>query len=283
MRSVMGVFARELGQHVDLMMQIFLRGLLGTLILFVLCHRVIDIGKFWRINRAEAANLVARAVAMFVVGVALGSYAFIHGNYVTTTLILALPTTALVSRVVYREVMSWKAVVCVLLSFVGAATIILKDGQTLRFDWPLVCALLAALSMSWGILAAGRQSASLSNIEATLFMMVASTLVCLLLVLPSVMVGGEIPRIPMEAWGLAALAGAAGVAFIFMSNHAAPRLHGVTTNNILALQPFFGALIGYVVYGDVLTLHDWLGGGLIVVAAFGLANSRPLSTTRTCR
>lgn len=276
MRSIMGVFARELDRYTDLMTQIFLRGLLGTLLLALFCYQFVDFKKFRDLERHEVRNLCARAIAMFVIGVALGSYAFIHGNYITATLVLALPTTAIISRVIYRESMSPATSSCVCLSFIGALIIILQKPQALAPDWALVCALIAALSMSWGILAARRQSTKLTNIEATLFMMTVATALCGCLSLASIFVMGQVPRTSPDALILSALGGVSAVTFILMSDYAAPKLHGAAINNILALQPFFGAIVGYTIYDDGLSVYDLLGGGLIMTSTFLLANKQTL-------
>lgn len=97
MRAVMGVLARLLSMDMAVMEQVALRCLFGALILGCVGWRRIDWQGLRRAPVRDVWLLVLRGSAMFVVGMSLGTVAFIEGNYITTTLVLALPTTVLVS------------------------------------------------------------------------------------------------------------------------------------------------------------------------------------------
>lgn len=154
MRAVMGVLARLLSMDMGVMEQVALRCLFGALILGCVGWRRIDWQGLRRAPVRDVWLLVLRGSAMFVVGMSLGTVAFIEGNYITTTLVLALPTTVLVSWLCFGESLSWRVMWLVLLSFVGVLCIVPSRGESILLGLPLWCALGAALCMSWGMMAA---------------------------------------------------------------------------------------------------------------------------------
>lgn len=287
MRAVMGVLARLLSAELSVLQQVSLRCLLGALLILLICHGRLRLAAFWHLPRTAQWLLVQRAVALFVVGMSLGTEAFIQGNYTTTTLVLALPTTALVSRWYFGERLSTRVMMLVALSFVGVLVFVAGNGQTLLLGWPFWCALAAAVAMSWGMLAARKTGVTLpadaenampppalSNLEATFWMLLIAALVCGVLALPVAWWEGKMPRPGLATWLTAAVAGLASIAFVWTSDYAIPRLRGVVVNNILALQPIAGAMIGWLLYGDVLTPLQWLGGGLVVLSVWLIARVR---------
>lgn len=272
MRAVMGVLARLLTTDMGVLEQVSLRSLFGALILMCLFWNRMRWRRLLRVPARDAALIALRAIAMFVVGMSLGTEAFIEGNYITTTLVLALPTTAIVCRACFGERLSWPVVGLVMLSFVGVLVIVQAKDESLLLGMPLWCALGAAFAMSWGMLAARWQTDHVNAFEASFWMLLISAILAGLLAW--VLTPLRIPRADIHASTLwtAAAAGMASVGFLWMSDYAIPRLQGVVVNNILAMQPVFGALIGYLVYGEALSVIQWCGAALIMLSVCLIAN-----------
>lgn len=245
--SIMGVFARELATGLTVVEQVALRSLMGAVVLLTVCWRVIDLDKFRTAPRSDLSLTAARAVAMFIIAISLGTVAFVEGNYASAAVIMALPTPAVLSVMMFRERMSVRDGMFVTLAFVGAALTILAGSGAgaaigLTLDWPMLCALLATLFMSWGILARKRQSPHLTNYETTFFMLLVAGIVMAISAAVWCLWTERVPGFTPYLLGIGLIAGLANIGFLLGSNYAIPQLRGIVTNNLLALQPVFGIM-----------------------------------------
>ncbi|GFE66762.1 DMT family transporter [Litoreibacter roseus] len=280
--SIMGVFARELATGLNVVEQVALRSLIGAVVLLCVCWRIIDFGKFRTAPRSDLRLTAARAVAMFVIAISLGTVAFVEGNYASAAVIMALPTPAVLSVVMFGERMSVRDGMFVTLAFVGAALTILAGTGAgaalgLILDWPMLCALLATLFMSWGILARKWQSPHLTNYETTFLMLMVAVIVMALAAAAWCLWTGRVPGLTIYLLGVGLAAGLANIGFLLGTNYAIPQLKGVVTNNLLALQPVFGIIVGVAVFAEVPTVAAVIGCVLILVSVLAIANPKLLS------
>ncbi|MEF2072718.1 DMT family transporter [Consotaella aegiceratis] len=280
--AIMGVFARELAQGLTVVEQVALRSLLGAAVLLCICWRVIDLGKIRTAPRQDLYLTTARAVAMFVVAISLGTIAFVEGNYASVAIVMALPTPAVLSIVMFGERMSVRDSMFVALAFTGAALTILAGtglgtGIGLTLDGPLLCALVATLFMSWGILSRKWQSPHLTNYETTFLMLLVAGLVMAIAAAGWCLWTGRVPGLSLYLLGVGTVAGLANIGFLLATNYAIPQLRGVVTNNLLALQPVFGAVVGVIMFGEVPTAFGLVGCLFILVAVLAIANPTLLS------
>nr|WP_275944241.1 DMT family transporter [Gluconacetobacter asukensis] len=271
--SIMGIFARELAAQLNVAEQVGLRCLMGALVLLAVSWRSIDFGKYARMPPSDLRLTAVRAVSMFVIAISLGTVAFVNGNYASVAVIMALPAPALLSALVFKERISYRETALVSFAFVGAAiTIISAAGLRFEFNWPLSCAVLATLFMSYGILARKRQSSFLNNRETTLLMLFTAALIMGVFSAAWILWSGDVPRITPHTLLVALIAGICNIGFLVLSNYAIPKVKGVVVNNILALQPLFGAVIGFALFNETLSPLAIVGGVMILTAVILIAN-----------
>lgn len=280
--SIMGMFARELATDLTVFEQVALRALMGAIILLALCRKGIDLGKIYTAPKSDIGLTVARSIAMFVIGISLATVAFVEGNYASTAVIMALPTPAVLSVVMFGERMSVREGMYVILAFIGASFSILAGtgagtGIGLTLDWSSLYALLATLVMSWGILSRRWQSPHLTNYETTFLMLLVAGIVMSLTAVAWCFWSGRIPIISLNTLGVALLAGVANIGFLLGTHYAIPKLSGVTANNFFALQPVFGIAVGVVVFDEVPTTVTSIGCVLILLSVCAIANPKLFS------
>lgn len=277
--SIMGVFARELATGLNVVEQVALRSLMGALVLLCVCWRSIRPSKYFSAPNADLILTAMRSVAMFVFAISLGTVAFVHGNYASAAVIMALPTPAVLSVLMFGEKLSVFEGMFVVLAFVGAAlTILGGSGLTvalgLSLDWPLLCALLATLFMSWGILSRKHQTDYLTSYETTFLMLLIAGLIMAASSFVWSIWTDRTPILSPYLVGVGLLAGVANIGFLLGTHYAIPRLKGVVTNNILALQPVFGTVVGFFLFGESPTNLAVVGSVLILISVLMIANPR---------
>ena len=67
------------------------------------------------------------------------------------------------------------------------------------------------------------------------------------------------------------VAGCFGVANIFLINYGFEHVSAVIAGNVLALEQVFGTLFGFIIYREVLSLREIIGG-LVILGAVILTN-----------
>jgi drug/metabolite transporter (DMT)-like permease len=279
--SIMGMFARELATELNVAEQVFLRSLCGSLVLFVVCRRRIDLSKYRSAPPSDLALGAFRAISIYVIAISLGTLAFVNGKYGPVAIVMALPMTAILSSLVFRERISPREAMLVALAFAGAAiTIYGGRGGGFELEWPLICALFASVFISFGMLAQKKQSSHLGNFEITFFMLCVATVVMAAASGIYIVRAGEFPTVSPYVLAVGVVSGVANIGFLLTSNYGMPRVRGVVANNILAMQPVFATVVGVLVYGEILDAAEVLGGIMILAAVALIARERAGSRSR---
>jgi drug/metabolite transporter (DMT)-like permease len=68
------------------------------------------------------------------------------------------------------------------------------------------------------------------------------------------------------------LAGLFNVISLYLTNFAFQRVQTTLASNILALESLFGILIGFLIYSEILSLKEFVGGAVIIVSAILMNN-----------
>lgn len=273
--AIMGVFARELAKDLNVVEQVALRSFMGAFILYAVRHRSISTARFVEAPRSDIWLTVFRSVLMFVIAISLGTVAFVYGNYASVAVVMSLPAPALLGVALFGERISFREGMLVTLAFLGAIVVVVSgSGMSLALEWPLVCAVGATFCMASGIMIRRWQTPFLNASETNFLMLVVSALVMGLASAIWMVAVGRLPVVSSYTILVGAIAGCANIGFLLFTHYGVPRLKGVVVNNLLALQPAFGALVGYAVFTETPHAWGWLGCGLILTAVILIANPR---------
>lgn len=276
--STLGVYIRILGQHFDIFQQVYLRVTMAAILVAMIGIRRIGWSTLLqRMTIQEWRLIVLRTCAMYVLGVSLASVAFIGGEYSTISLIKALPLTAMIGVIIFREKLTQAKLLFVLLAFMGASLLVMPDllasqpGERLNFGYFELVGFISAACLAFSNAARKWQRASINNWESTFLMFIVGIPILFI----ASLVSGETPLIVdklmvpevLFAIGMSGLLNAVGLVVI---NYALGHIEIVLSNNIFALQPVFGVVVGVLLYQDVITIWEILGGLIIVGSLLGM-------------
>ncbi len=82
------------------------------------------------------------------------------------------------------------------------------------------------------------------------------------------------PGLSLYLLGVGSVAGLANICFLPGTNYASQLLRGVFTDNLLALQPVFGAIVRSAVSGEIPTASALMGCLPNLTAVLAIANPR---------
>lgn len=279
--STMGIYIRMLAEHLSLFQQVYLRIAVAAFCLLLMGARHIRWHKIQQQSIADWLLLAVRSASMYLLGVGLVSIAYLEGEYSTISLIKALPFAAVLGFLLFKEKATAPKVLFVTLSLAGALMIIYADlAVSIAWSRSELLALISTFSLAFSYSARKWQSTALNNWESSFLMFV---LAVLMLITTSWWTGET--RIAVEnilnpsALFALAMSGLLNALGLFAINYALGHIEIVLSNNIMALQPLCGVLVGVLFYQEVITAWEIAGGGIIIGSLIGMnwAMERPAS------
>lgn len=262
----MGLFARWLGQDMALFQQIFFRILAGLLFGGAIFYRQISLARLRLAGAREWGLILVRSSALYLLGVGLGTQAYITAKYSNVAFISALPVPAIFGILLFREAATPRKILLILSSFAGALLIVVKDyGDLLARDVGELYALLSVVVFSFGIVTRKWHGALLNDEEISLLVLLVATLE---LLVTSLVVGESMGAV---RWSMATVvvlgvAGLFNALFMLLVNYGFHKVDAMVGNNILATQPLVALLLGGLLFGDVPTRRELFGGAMIFIS-----------------
>lgn len=265
--SIMGVFSRALSPSLEITQQVALRCALGALVLLPFVLRRTSRDRIAAATRSDIARIALSTLSIYVLAISLNTFAYVNGKYGAAATVMALPFTAVVGFVLYRERFTARQTITIAMASLGAAIVIGASVAVSRNDaLAMLAALGSGLFMSVGIMAQRGLSTALSVVEKT-FLMLAIAAVVLLVISVGLVAGGQpVPRVDGQVLWIGLVAGMANVAFLFGTNYGVGRVHATVVNNALALQTVFAAVVAWLAYNSVFSLNEYVGAALILAS-----------------
>lgn len=276
--SSLGIYIRILGNYFPTLQQVYLRVFVAAVLVSVFGARQIGWSTlFRRLAAGDWLLIIMRTTFLYLLGVGLVTVAFIGGEYSTVSLLKALPFTAIFGFLVFQETITRAKILFVMFAFLGAFLLLVPDLQqslrvgSLIFGLNEFVALLSAACIAFSHSARKWQRTKINNWESTFLMFITCVPI---LVVTSLLIGEGTPSIEqivnpqaLFAIGMSGILNAIGLVVI---NYALGNIDIVLANNIFALQPVFGVLVGVLYYREVTTIWDIIGGVIIVASLIGM-------------
>lgn len=261
-----GFFTRYLSANFGFFQQLYIRIFAGLIIGFLIFGKNFNFSKLKKISFKEWLLLIFRACAYYLLGAALFNKAVLITKISTVAFIGSIPMTAILGFLILKEKVTFKKVFFITLSFVGVIIISINNFSDLGFGLGEVLALLSCFFASISIVFRKYQTKLLNNVEITqiqlfiafIFIFVASLLMN--------------EGLPINNWNvntflIIVLSGLANVLMIFFTNYGFEHVKTSIAANILTLEMFFALLIGLLLYQEIPSLKESLGGILILFSA----------------
>lgn len=259
-----GFFTRYLSLSFGFFQQLYLRLFAGLIIGFLIFGKKFDFSKLKKITPFEWWLLVFRAVSYYLLGAALFNKAILLTKISTVSFISSLPITAILGFLILKEKITFKKILYISLSFVGVVIISVKNLSNI-FIWGNgeILALLSVIFVSLSIVTRKYQTKLLNNIEMTqihLFIAFIFILITSLLMREG---------LPVNNWNgnvffIIMLSGLANVLMIFFTNYGFEHVKTSVASNILTLEMFFAVLIGLLIYQEIPSMKEIIGGVFIL-------------------
>lgn len=271
--GITGVLARYLGQRTGLFEQWYLRYGIMFVMSVIVFHGKVRYKKFLVLPIREWGVLLFRAIIGSVLAVVLYTLAAEKAKIGLVAFMQVLPSTSVLGIFLFHERISKARACTILLAFLGASLVVingLSDLSTINIGalFSLVSGALFGLQFvtrRWHSKALNNQELTVAIIGLGFIMNYVISLVLYHRFFVST-----------ASWNthyvlILLAAGCCGVANIFLVNYGFEHVSAVIAGNILSLEEVFGSLFGFIIYHEVLTLRDIIGG-LIILAAVILTN-----------
>ncbi len=266
--ALFGIFSRFLNTEFPIFQQVYLRSGAAFFLSFVIFRGYKSFHKLKKISFREWILILVRSLFWYGIGTPLFTLGIILAKYGNASFIASIPSTAILSLLILREKLTKEKCTILLLSLLGVGLISVKNLSDI-FAWGKgeFLVLLCAFIVSFAIIARKWHSKVLNNQEITQFMFFFGTVFLFIL---SLIFGEGFPRAHWNMLIIAAILVSAvlNVIMLFLVNYALERVKGVLSGNILVLESLWGVLIGFLLYHEILSLKEFIGGALIIASVF---------------
>ena len=270
--GLMPVLARFLGQGLGLFEQWYLRYAVASIVAIIVFWRQVRWNKFLHLPAREWGVLSFRIISGQVIGLGLFTLASLKTDAGVVSFMQVLPIIPLLGVIIFHEHLTRQKAAITLLAFVGAALVVVTDIHSLaHLNTGALLSLLSAVFYS-AMLVTRKWHKELNNQEITLAFMVFS---CLCAYVISIIFDHRW-IIPSSHWHLSFVlvvigAGMLSVLVNFLISYGFEHVSAIIAGNILSLEEVFGALFGFIFYGQLLNTKEIIGG-LVILASVVLMN-----------
>lgn len=261
--ATMGAFSRYLSSGFTLLQQVYLRVFAAFLLGLLFFHNDLHLDKLKKISKREWGILFMRAFFGNLLGVSLLTKAYLMTSYSNVAFIGALPMIAILGVVLFKEKLTPRKFSLILLSFLGVVLIAIKDYSHL-FEWGTgeIVAFLSTVALAISYVTRKCHGDLLNNkeiVQITLFF------AFFMIFITSLVAGDHLPTVWNTQLFVAVMgAGLFNMIIFFLTNYGFQRVEAIVAGNIVTLKSVFATILGILLYREIPSLKDILGGGIIV-------------------
>lgn len=263
--ATMGIFARYLDTSFDLFEQTYLRIGCAFLLGILVFWRDIKWEKLKTLPGRDIAVLAFRGVSVYL-GVVLFTEALLNTKYGNASFIAVLPLLPLFGYVFLKEKLALRTVGYILVGFFGVALIAVNDFSNLSFGYGEIMAFLSMIAFDFSYVARRWHSDHLSNKESAVFMFAIATV---FLFACSYLLGEGLPSVsdftPLIIATLI-ISALFNLANLVLTNYGFQHVKVGIAGNILTLETVFALAYSVLLFSEIPTARELLGGALVVAS-----------------
>ena len=235
--SMLALLPRYLATSFALFQQIYLRFIFGFTFTALIFYRRINYRKILTSSGRDLLPIIFRSISYYLLGVSLFTWAILNTKISNVSFIGALPFTAILGFILFKEKLTLSKFILVLAAFAGAVLLSVKDWSQIfsSFGWGELAALVSAGFISLGMLVRKWETKRLNTVEASI---VVIFIAALLLFITSLATGEGLPLSDWNRGVIAALvlAGLLNVAVVVLVTYGFSRVKAVLSSNLLQLE-----------------------------------------------
>ena len=264
--SLMGVFARYLYTFFSVFQQIYLRFAFASLFGFLIFWKYISFAKIKKISPREWLIIGVRSFS-YSVAAALWVQAVNSAKYANAMFIDSIPLAAVWGMILFKEKMTAKKAFYLILAIFGVMVLAVKDYSNLLI-WGKgeVMMFLATVLFAFRNVTRKWHSKLLNNQEISQLNLLIT---CLMLFVISLILNEGSVSLSSLNWQVFVMLGMGALTLlfiVFLTNYGFDKIEAILASNIGTLGAVFGVLIGFIVYREVPTVKELLGGAIIVTS-----------------
>lgn len=266
--TLMGVFARYLYVFFSLFQQIYLRFGIASIFGLLIFKKGLNYGKLKKIPQKEWLILGIRSLS-YAVAAALWVISVNTAKYANAMFIDSIPLSAVWGVILFREKMTSRKALYLILALFGVVVLAVKDYSNLLI-WGKgeILMLIAGVFFAFRNVARKWHSKLMNNQELSQLTLLTT---CLILFVISLAFKESIVPSKGLTWEAVVMMVAGGLTLmfiVFLVHYGFDKLEAILASNIGTLGTVFGVLIGFLVYREIPTLKEFLGGLIIVTSVF---------------
>lgn len=267
--SLLALLPRYLATSFPLFQQIYLRFLFGFVFTTLIFRRRINYQKIFTSSYKDLFPIVFRSVSYYLFGVSLFTWAIINTKISNVSFIGALPMTAILGFILFKEKLTLSKIVFILTAFAGTIILSVKDFSQIFSSFGLgeLAALISAFFISLGMLARKWETKRLNTAEVSLIVIFIAAI---LLLTTSLAVGEGYPTTGWNTGVVMALllAGLLNAAVVLLVTYGFVRVKALLANNLLQLEAPITVLLAFLVFHEIPVLREAVGGTIIILSAY---------------
>ena len=265
----MGIFVRFLTE-VTLFQQVYLRVFVALMLGLMLFYKDLRFSKLKTLSLKEWATVAFRGIAMYI-GVTFFSQAILLTTYSNVSFIGSVPMVAILGVIFFKEKLTLKKTLFILLAFMGVLLVAVKDFQRI-FHWGTgeILAFIAIFFFSISYVTRKWNSTVLNNKELTTLMFFFGGLAIFLF---SLIAGEGLPTFTNTGDGLIValfFAGVFNVINLYLTNYGFQKVDALLANNLLTLESVFAIILGFLFFQEIPTIQSLIGGVIILLSVIGM-------------
>ncbi|HEY4963196.1 MAG TPA: DMT family transporter [Candidatus Saccharimonadales bacterium] len=280
---LMGVWARMMNESFTIAQQVFWRFLLAAILCWIIFGHMFSKKVFQTLSKKDWTIYGIRAILNYGVGVLFFTVAVTHTKLSIVSFISSLPIIGLLAWIMFREKFDKKAIPFVALSVIGLALVAGLTLSGLSLGVGAVAAILSMLGFDISYLMVRYHNKKLTNFHNTTLMLSFAWIIPLMLLLIQ-----HQPIVPKHINHIALIGLAVSVVLnivgLYLLNYIFTHLKAYVAGNILLLEGVFAIIIGYLIYGETISIEELIGAGIIILCAVIISRismkSRPIETEK---
>ncbi|MEI7579230.1 MAG: DMT family transporter [bacterium] len=265
--AVMGIWVRIMSSELTLYQQIAARAFVGGILGLIFYRKYLHLKSFTKISRRDLILFIIRGI-LIISAVGLYTASILRTKFANVSFIGTFPTTAILGIIILKEKLTKQKLALLVLSLIGASLLSISDFHHL-LNWGLgeTLALISTVFYSLSYITRKFISKHLNNEEIT----VGGTIVSFMMaILVSLFLKNSPTNFLINNINVLFVIFLAGITYLLVGyciSVGFEHVEAIVANNILTLGAVFGLMIGLLVYHEVPTLQEVIGGLFIVISA----------------
>lgn len=245
----------------DVSTVLLMRYAIGTLVMFLMVF--VHNRKSLVIGGKDLGGLSIMGVLMVLSSITLfASYDYLSAGIASTLLFFYPVMVSLIMAFLYKERLGWRKITCLIIAFIGVATLSKGDDGTGISWWGFTLVMLSSFSYSLYLVYINRGPMKhLSSSVVTFYVMAVGFMV---LIANSALAGGL--HFPQHAWSWLNILGLGifpTLVSLWSTSQAISLIGSTQTAIFGAMEPLTAVVLGILILGETLTLMPAIGMVLI--------------------